>query len=125
MTWTHYNNPGTVLETKTIAQGTARAFQFTANKSIYPQGQQIQFETTTYAGGRNRMDFAISPCPGVFESSQKRCSFTKIKVTSILTGFNPSDVTKCILEDGKQYYLNIRPSQGYIDVAKVVGSQRL
>lgn len=121
--WAAYSAPGIPLETGTINATKSKAFSFVANQSIYTNGSQILFETTTQPGGSNRVDVAISTCPGEFTSSQPRCVLTNAKINTLNTTFNPAETTACVMNNGQQYYLNVRPSAGYANAAKIVSPQ--
>lgn len=121
--WTGYPNLGNTIDTGTIATGASKAYRFTANSTNYVLGNSFQIETTTSTGGSNRADVTIATCPGVFSTSQPRCSLASIKIYSMLTTFNPATTTECIVQNGQQYYLNIRPNAVYPNVAKVITVQ--
>lgn len=122
--WIQYKLCGIPVETQTIKLGNIQSYKFKADKSFYPRGTSITFETTVYSGGSNRVDISISPCAGDFESSQARCIFKRVKIFSIHTSFGPQYSTNCILEDGKEYYLNIRTNELHGEAAKIFGTQR-
>lgn len=122
--WDQYKTCGVPVETRTIKQGDILSYKFIADKKFYPRGNSILFETTVYAGGSNRVDISISSCPGVFETSQSRCSFKNAKITSIYTSFDPSSPTHCILKDEEVYFLNIKVSDRYIEAAKIIATQQ-
>lgn len=122
-TWSGYNNPGNTMETGTILSGKSKAFGFVANQAFYPGGNQVQLETSTSTGGSNRVDVAISTCPGDFTNVLPRCGLTNIKLYTMNTTFNAAETTACLLTNGQQYYLNVRPNALYPNAAKVVGAQ--
>lgn len=123
VTWSGYSNPGNTVESGTIATGASKAYRFTANSTLYPIGNQIQIETSTTTGGSNRADVTIATCPGVFTSSQAACVMTNVRLASKLTTFNPAESSYCLLQNGVEYYMNIRPNAAYSNVSKVFVSQ--
>lgn len=124
VTWSGYSNAGAGTETGTISTGNSKAFRFTASSTLYPTGNQIKTETTTATGGSNRADITIATCPGVFTSPQPLCVLTSVKLSNKLTSFDPlAAATDCILQNGLEYYVNIRPNAAYSNVAKVLSAQ--
>lgn len=123
-TWTGYSNPGNTMETGTISNGKSKAFAFVANQTLYPNGSQLQMETSTQSGGSNRVDISISICPGDFPATQSRCALSNLKVVSTDLTFNPAQAgVACLLTNGQQYYLNVRPGALFPNAAKVIGVQ--
>lgn len=122
-TWTNYKNPGNTMETGTLTTGKSKAFGFVADQTFYPIGNQVQLETSTQTGGSNRVDVAISTCPGDFTNVLPRCGLTNVKLYTMNTTFNSAETTACLLTNGQQYYLNIRPNALYPNAAKVFGAQ--
>lgn len=123
ISWPGYQNAGNTISTRTIVQGRSNAYMFTADSTRFPNGSTVQTEVPTDMGGSNRADIVISNCPGVFTSTQSRCSFKNIKIGNFLTTFNVTETDSCILKNGEVYYVNIRPATGYTEVAKFLGSQ--
>lgn len=119
---TCYKTPGRSIETETIPKGITYSYKFVADKNRDLRGFAIGIETTVYNGGSNRVDIAISPCPGTFFSEQKNCSKEYIKAGKIYTSFNSAENSnRCVLENGKEYYFNIRTNTHFPNAAKIIG----
>lgn len=125
--WDAYKKPWVPSFTRTIAQGQSKAYHFIADKSFFPRGNTILFEVPVDEWWSNRADITLSKCPWVFDSSQKGCALLHSKIAVLTTSFSSEGTSMCVLEDGQEYYLNIRPatknSLNYPNVAKIFVTQ--
>lgn len=109
---------------ETVPSGSIESFPFTISKSIYPAGIKFSLEAGFNEGAYNSTDVSISECPGAFTGLPTGCAMINRASPNISATYIKLAGISCVIQEGKTYYLNIRPSAGSPSAAPVISPQQ-
>lgn len=104
---TFFGSPGVAFDTPTIASGSAYAYSFTINSTIYPNGARLNLAANTSSGGQNGKEVVVSTCPGDFTPITTYC---RRVLSGGVTNMYLKEAQYCTVAPGQTYYINIRPN---------------